>query len=716
MKFHPPFRAWLLFLLGFVAAAPAPVLAQSGSESPATEINAEWPQVFTKNDAKVTIYQPQVEKWEKNRLTARAAVAVETKAAPEPAFGVIWITARTDVDRESRIVTLADFALPKVNFPARAAKSTDYLAIVRSILPTEARILSLDRLEANLATTRAEAKGQKLPLENPPPRILISQTPALLVLIDGKPTLRQLPDSKYLRVINTRALVLFKPATGKFYLHVIGHWARADRLQGPWHALKKTSKVRERIATQLGESGQVDLLNKVAPDLQQLKERGVLPKIYVSDKPAELIEVNGKPNFVPIDGTQLLWLKNSANQVLLDVASQKYYVLVSGRWFRSPTLKKGKWEYVAADKLPADFAKIPDNHPRGDVLVSVAGTPQAKEAVIANEIPQTATIKRKDVKFAPTYDGDPQFQPIAETKLTYAVNSPTPIIRVAPTSFYGVENGVWFTAGSAAGPWAVATSVPPVIYTIPPSSPLYYVTNVQVYGFTPDVVYTGYTPGYFGTVVAPTGVVVYGTGWNYRPWIGARWFGRPWTYGFAPRFSWSRATGWNYGFATGVGRPWWGPVGWSARWGGTWRRGWERGWGGRYAGVHGSFVHVNNFNVYNRWAGGAVVRTRRTTVSRTTMVRGRGVSDVYAGRGGAVYRRTTTGWQTRTSAGAWGRYTGTGGATIRNLNTQYRARSVGAVHYGAFRSAGSFGGFSRTSAGGYASYRAAGVRAGVRRR
>ena len=63
-------------------------------------------------------------------------------------------------------------------------------------------------------------------------------------------------------------------------------------------------------------------------------------------------------------------------------------------------------------------------------------------------------------------------------------------------------------------------TVPPVIYTIPPSSPLHYVTYVQVYGYTPSVVYVGYTPGYYGTVVSSDGVVVYGTGYYYPPYIG----------------------------------------------------------------------------------------------------------------------------------------------------------------------------------------------------
>ena len=42
--------------------------------------------------------------------------------------------------------------------------------------------------------------------------------------------------------------------------------------------------------------------------------------------------------------------------------------------------------------------RFPLYSPKADVLVSVPGTPQAKEAVIANSIPQTATITRTAAK------------------------------------------------------------------------------------------------------------------------------------------------------------------------------------------------------------------------------------------------------------------------------------------------------------------------------
>ncbi len=96
--------------------------------------------------------------------------------------------------------------------------------------------------------------------------------------------------------------------------------------------------------------------------------------------------------------------------------------------------------FVPYDQLPADFAKIPPTHPKANVLVSVPGTPQANEAVIANSIPQTATVERSQASLLITYDGAPEFSPIEGTPLLYAVNTATPVIEVDANSFYSVQN------------------------------------------------------------------------------------------------------------------------------------------------------------------------------------------------------------------------------------------------------------------------------------
>jgi hypothetical protein len=126
-----------------------------------------------------------------------------------------------------------------------------------------------------------------------------------------------------------------------------------------------------------------------------------------------------------------------------------------------------------------------------------------------------------------------------------------------------VQAGVWFTASGLTGPWTVASSVPAVIYSIPPSSPLHYVTYVQVYGGSSEVVYVGYTPGYLGTVVAPDGVVVYGTGYNYAPWIGSVWYATPYTWGLAAAPIYNPYVGFGFGFGLGLATaawaaPYWG--------------------------------------------------------------------------------------------------------------------------------------------------------------
>ena len=99
----------------------------------------------------------------------------------------------------------------------------------------------------------------------------------------------------------------------------------------------------------------------------------------------------------------------------MDTANNQYYLLISGRWFRAGSLI-GPWSYVAGNELPSDFHRIPPSSPAGQVLAAVAGTPQAKEAVIANSIPQTALIPRRGgPTFTPTFDGTPQLRPIEGT-------------------------------------------------------------------------------------------------------------------------------------------------------------------------------------------------------------------------------------------------------------------------------------------------------------
>jgi hypothetical protein len=397
---------------------------------------------------------------------------------------------------------------------------------------------------------------------------------------------------------------------------------------------------------------------------------------------------------------------NTDDNLIVDPTSSLTYVLISGRWFDTTSLETGPWEYVPNDKLPTAFAQIPVTHPRGVVLPAVTGTPPAQEAVIDNSIPETAVVTRATTKLTTNYGGSPQLQGIEGTPLQSVANSPYPVIRVDASSWYALKDRVWFAGTSVNGPWAVADSVPEVIYTIPPSSALHYVTYVYVFGATPQIVTVGYTPGYYGTVLAPTGVVVYGTGYVYPPvYVGALWYPPPVTYGgFGAGFFWGSVTGFAFGAAAG------------AIWGGSWDH-----WGG-YASYNN--VTINNYNSYDRWNSNQVRtnaqwddnrqtgrltsqqrqqaqrdydrRTGQLTPQQRSNLQNRASTrsnDTFAGRDGNAYRRSADGSWQQHGSGGWNRASfGGGGESRDSLDRQQQARSYGNWADNVHRSWSGFGG------------------------
>jgi len=542
----------ILVAIAFVVlgamALTNPAWAQGNGAQPADP----WPRQFKLSNATALVYQPQVDSWENSMLNFRAVVSITPSGSKQEILGVIWATARTQVNRVSRIVVLEDIKLAKSSFPTLPDQGAAYMrALQQQSVPSQ-RTISLDRLQASLVAS-GNVHPATVVVNNDPPQIIIAQAPAILVSISGSPVVRPVSGTNFQRVINTEALMLSPQGDSNYYLHVYDGWVYASAIAGPWSRATTSPAGIDQVATNLAKTGQVDLLDggNMQPKPSLAK---ATPTIYVSQTPAEMLVFQGAPNFTPIAGTSLQWATNTTADVILATGSSNYYILVAGRWYKAPALTgAGPWTYVASNTLPADFTRIPVNSPAGVVLASVAGTPQAKEALIANSIPQTATIQRVNgPKFSPVFDGAPQFQPIQGTPLQYVVNSPTPIIRVDANTYYALTAGVWFSATSVSGPWVVAIYVPAVIYTIPPSSRLYYVTYVKVYGSTEKVVYVGYTPGYMGTVVAPDGVVVFGTGYTYQPWVGTVYYPVPVTYGVMAQPVYNPAVGMAFGFAMGV--------------------------------------------------------------------------------------------------------------------------------------------------------------------
>ena len=622
-------------------------------------VDEAWPRKATRGEETISMYEPQLEAWEGEDLRAYAALALASKTDKATKYGVVWFTARTEVDKVNRRVTLNDFRITKVKFPTMETKESEYQAFLQAKLPGKSKVIALDRLEADLAACESEVAGvEAFEVNNDPPKIIFTTRPSLLVLVDGPPKYKDVAGTDLQLMLNTRGTILLDTKRKEYYLNVMDGWLQASDLgAGAWSYVSKIPDDMKEIASAIRERPEPKASEgSKPPSLEQARKEGKIPDIYVSGKPAELLVTEGAPQFEPIFGTELEYVKNTTANIFRDTEGLAYYILVAGRWFRSKSLEVGPWEFVDGKSLPEKFAHIPENSPKAGVLASVPGTGPAKEALIANSIPQTATITRNEAQLLIKYDGAPQFKKIEDTELRYAVNTATPVVQVDEKHYYALENAVWFTAAAPSGPWIVATSVPAAIYSIPPSSSLHYVTYVKVYHSTPDVVYVGYTPGYYGTVVSSSSsTVVYGTGWYYPPYVGSSWYGAPYTYGVGVASTWSSATGWS--ITIGVGYtygypyyyPWWGPWGYYGPC--CWGPAWGYGYGG-YAStnVYGRWGNTAYANTRAAWAspytgnyGGASRTTFQNAQRGTVGVAGRGVNtnfytgNTVAGRGAAWY-------------------------------------------------------------------------------
>ncbi len=641
-----------------------------------------WPRDVMTGQTTITVYQPQIDSWDGFNLAARSAVAVTEKAGTPPVYGIVELSAEAHIDKDERLVSLEKIVVTEASFPSVDGEKGRQWATAVQARAVRMRPLALERFEAALAVSAAERKADSVPVRNDPPIIHISTVPAMLILIDGEPVYREVKGTSLTRVLNTRPLILKDAA--RHYLKIFDGWMEAPALTGPWTvAVNVPGDLDQALKVAVNEKV-VDMLiggdpsdPKTAPSLKTAK-----PRIYIETKPAELLVLEGDPKLVPIAGTKLLYAENTTGHLFVLAEDQRAYLLVSGRWFRGPSALKGPWEFVAAGSLPKDFSAIPDDSAKENVKASIPGTEQAEEAVIANSVPQTAQVKRSDARFAPGIDGEPKLAPIETTKMQYVVNAAQPVIAVGtPVEYFGVQNGVWFVSSSLTGPWLVASRVPADIYSIPTSSPLHYVTYVRIYDSTPEHVIVGYTPGYTGAYVA-NGVVVYGTGYYYPPWIGSYWYGPPYTYGFGASIAYTPWAGWYTGFGFGwmwgttvaVGwgwgaYPWWGGYGWGAYYpyayypgGVAWGpRGGYAAWGpGYWSGTTGNMYHrwgsttavTRRTGGYNAWTGNSWAGQAGRSYNSRTGVAAAGqrgvVGNVYSGnyaggsRGAAVNTRTGT--------------------------------------------------------------------------
>jgi hypothetical protein len=656
-------------------AKPAAAAAPAAASQP---VDGGWPRVYDVSDgASILVYQPQIASWDRQKyVVARAAISYRDKTTTKPVLGTVKIEADTAVSVSERLVSFQPMKITEAHFQSlpkeRVAAIT---AAIEKAVPDDERVIALDRVLANIDKSGIVPKTVE-GLKADPPGIFFSAAPAVIVNFDGEPIWSPIKENDLKFAVNTNwDLYQHGPST-TYYLLNEGSWLKAADVKGPWTPAGTLPDSFKKLPAEENFKE-----TKAAVPGKPLK---TAPKVFISNTPAELILTTGQPAYVPVQGTGLLWVSNTESDVFRMGKTGAVYYLVAGRWFSAPDFT-GPWTF-ATPALPADFKKIPLEHDRSRVLASVPGTDQAAEAVLLAQIPQTARVKKSEVK-APelAYHGDKaEFQPIEKTSVARAVNTDKDVFQVGD-KFYMLYQGVWFVSASSTGPWQAAEAVPEAIYQIPPSSPAHHVTYVTIEDDDDDewVTYAA-AAGYTGMMIG-WGCAVWGTGYYYPPYWGYGGF-YPYYYPHFPTYGYSAwYNPWTgaYGRSARVYGPY-GGAGVGARSNprtGTYARG-AAAWGPY--GARGAATAYNprtgavgatrqGSNVYGSWGSTAVQRgddwartnryTNRQTGTTTRTVRtdeGSAVTrrgpggatvgvgnegNVYAGNDGNVYRREDGTWQ-----------------------------------------------------------------------
>ncbi|HTP36564.1 MAG TPA: hypothetical protein VMJ75_30520 [Candidatus Acidoferrales bacterium] len=687
--------------------AAGPSTSAAPNSAPAPPADEGWPRKRVIDGTTLISYQPQVDDWKEfQTLDWRMAFSLTPKGG-KAVIGAASMEAQTNVDSDTHTVLIHDIKLRHTDFPSLDAGTAARMEqSLRTFLPPTVTI-SLERI---IACTPKKDSAPTVQLKNDPPVIFVSYKPAVLLDIDGDPVSVPIQNTNLEFVLNTPMRIIRDKSDSRYYFLVDEQWLTSADLKGPWSAASRLPKDLE-VAAQ--DEHFADIKDFVP--LRPPKAGAVVPAVFYSTGPAEVILFDGQPAYAPIPGTQLSYASNTVSYVFTHTSTNQVYFLTTGRWFSASSLG-GPWTF-ATPNLPPDFAKIPASSPAAQVLASVPGTEEAKDAVLMAQIPTTAVVDPKaaaeSAKVA--YDGNPKFAPIQGTSMQYATNTSQKVVKVGDV-YYLCLQGVWFFATTPQGPWQTAPSVPQKIYTIPPSSPVYNITYVTQTTTSGGDIEASYTAGYVGAFVigAATGAIIAGgTGYYYPPYVGyypgyvgfPPYYAAPYTYGAGAYYN--SATG-----RYGVSQTAYGPYG-SATRGATYNP--YTGTSARYGSVSTPYGRASagqaynpytgaygatrqGSNAYSQWGSSVVSKNgqtaytqhysdaRGTAGSVQTSQGGKAVGgvgaggnsgfagktasgDMYAGHDGNVYKNTGSGWQKyNNGSGSWS-----------SVNTPSQERTSGAA-------------------------------------
>jgi hypothetical protein len=187
------------------------------------------------------------------------------------------------------------------------------------------------------------------------------------------------------------------------------------------------------------------------------------PAIFVSHKPAMLVQVDGEPVTADIKDTKIRFIVNTNWPIFFDKSHKAYYIFTGKQWLTSTNLS-GPW--MSTQKLPKDMLKVAKNPQWSGLAKSISPT-----AIASGPAPTVfySTGPAEVILFK----GEPVYSKITGTDLVFASNTDADLFVHVPTQqYFYLAAGRWFSSTSLQGPWIYATSDLPADFAkIPVASP-----------------------------------------------------------------------------------------------------------------------------------------------------------------------------------------------------------------------------------------------------
>lgn len=224
----------------------------------------------------------------------------------------------------------------------------------------------IDKLPSNFRSLPLEDDWKDVLANVPPPQtkqktpiVFVSQTPAELILTDGRADFAKIEGLELRYATNTASDLFLLDET--YYYLVSGRWfSTANLKEGPWFAVttlptvfagipKTHARARVRVAIPGTDEARLAALEAAIPRTATIKA-GTAPQVKVT--------YNGAPQFEAIPGTTLARAVNTPYDVIRYGAA--FYLCYNATWYASDSAE-GPWR--VAPKVPDEIYKIPPSSP-----------------------------------------------------------------------------------------------------------------------------------------------------------------------------------------------------------------------------------------------------------------------------------------------------------------------------------------------------------------